>query len=322
MGRAARHPPGLSVPHGRRPARALARRPPRLAAGDVDRGALQRQGALRGPTGGAPGVNAQTRARPGGHGGVEIGGRLGGRGLGALPRAAFCHRVGARRAHCRRQYAERHARSDAPGDQAPSQPRGDPPSAPRGRGARHCVRSGGDRSAGTRPNRSDFSSAWPPTWGHGAASWWRCVSTTSMGACSRSSEASRPMCSGPPRRVELGGSPLGVRRSSCGTRGRRPGPVGSPTAPPRPVAVLSWGRSPRPIDRGRPRPLVCVAVQSCPIRGLRVGTARAGCAIAVSEAGDARRRSNCVIASRRSATSKTRLRRPIVPCRSTPRSCK
>jgi hypothetical protein len=61
--------------------------------------------------------------------------------------------------------------------------------------------------------------------GHGAVSWWRCASTTSMGACSRSSEASRPMCSGPPRRVEHGGSPLAARRSNCGGRVLRPGPV-------------------------------------------------------------------------------------------------
>ena len=76
------------------------------------------------PTRRAPCVDAQARARAGGHGGVELGGRVGGRGLGALPRAALGHRVGARRAHHRRQSAERHARSDASGDQAPSQPRG------------------------------------------------------------------------------------------------------------------------------------------------------------------------------------------------------
>ena len=64
------------------------------------------------------------------------------------------------------------------------------------------------------------------------------------------------------------------------------------------------------------------ADQPCPDRWLRAGTARAAGVISVSAAGEARRRSNWVIASRRSATSKTRLRRPVVPCRSTPRSCK
>ena len=139
VGRAARRPPGRPVPQRRRAARALARRAPRLAAGDVDRGALQRQGLAYGSTRGAPGIDAQARACARRDGGVELGGRLGGRRLGALPRAALGHRLGARRAGYRRQSALRDARAAAPRHAAPSQQRAGPPSA-RGRRRARCLR--------------------------------------------------------------------------------------------------------------------------------------------------------------------------------------
>ena len=97
----------------------------------------------------------------------------------------------------------------------------------------------GMRSADTSPSRSGSLSASPRTRERGAASWSLFASTTWRGACSPLSEASRPMCSGPPRRAGPVASLSGARRSSCGGRARRPGPADSPT-----VCPLAPGSSP------------------------------------------------------------------------------
>ena len=67
-----------------------------------------------------------------------------------------------------------------------------------------------------------------------------------------------------------------------------------------------------------PRPQPLGRVGTARFGTVRFGTVRVGLAEAVSAAGEASCRSSCVIASRRSVTSKTRLRFPTVPLCRTP----